>query len=428
MQLLLGIIYLALIAAWLLLLVEHTCVRVPAFRRWRQVMRLSALLWLAISVLKKLYIDSLFPPGDAVLHDAIARDIAELLNAGQFTEAFEYFGFGNPAYRFVVGVFYALTAAPEVVVYAINGGLAFWGMLALLEAICKHSECSRLPGSVVVPCLFLPSSFLWATSNLKEGVVLWGICMMFSWTLPRQKLHMKMPRKLPVVGMLAVGLVRPHIALIWIVTINLLATWRARKIGLFIATGVGALVCVFFLKQAAPALFEAATGEGIASTLGGRYEHLTTSGNLASSHFLDKSPTPVWTGLMLILFRPWPWEVRQVGELLAGVEVWALASLGVFAWIRVPRKLEALKHPSAISLLVCLVLFGFFFTYMYNMGLVVRQRLMAFPAVWFLYSWPTVLALSPKKTVSSSSGSRRASSGCNILAGERRPLARYQGA
>jgi len=390
MQLFLGSIYLLLIVFLQLLLIDHACRRVQAFKRWRQVMRLSALTWFGMALLKKACLDSIFPPGDAILHEAIARDIAELLTAGYFVEAFDYFGFGNPAYRFMLGVFYALTAAPEVVLYAVNGALAFWGMLSLLEVLCQHAGCVRLPAKVVVPCLFLPSGLLWTTANLKEGLVLWGICMMLRLTMPECGGRLLSLRLLPLLGMMVLGLVRPHIAIIWLVSISLLVTWRSRKFGLFVLTSTGALAGVFLLKQAAPTLFEAATGQGVTSTLSERYEHLAANSDQASRHFLDQNPTPVWTGVILILFRPWPWEVRQFGELLAGLEVWLLALLGFWTWFRAPNKRSQLKHSSVISFLVCLVFFGFFFTYMYNMGLVVRQRLMAFPAVWFLYSWPVV--------------------------------------
>ena len=362
----------------------------PAFSRWRQVLRFAALFWCCTAIFKKVYLDYIFPPGDAIWHEWVAREVAELLRAGDFAGAGEFFGFGNPAYRFLLGVFYALTGAPELVTYTVNGALAYWGILAMLQALCQHTGCKNLPAKVIVPGLFLPSALLWTTTNLKEGLVLWGICMMLQWTFPRSNKRGKIPRLLQLMGMIALGLPRPHIALIWIVAINLLATWRSKKIGLFVLTSAGALASLFLLKLAAPVLFEAATGEGVASTLGGRYEHLTTNSDLASSHFLDKDPTPILTGVLLILFRPWPWEVRQISEFLAGVEVWWLASLGLWSWVRVPNKLSHLKHPCIISMLVCLAMLGFFFSYMYNMGLVVRQRLMVFPAVWLLYSWPAI--------------------------------------
>ncbi|MCH2114793.1 MAG: hypothetical protein MK171_07790 [Pirellulales bacterium] len=390
MDFLLGSAYWLLIVLLLMLLIDRQCRRIPAFRRWRQVMRVAALVWCGTAILKKFYLDSIIPPGDAIWHEAIAREIAELLVSGSFAEAFDLFGFGNPAYRFLLGVFYAISDAPELVTYTVNGALAYWGILAVLEAVCRHSGCTRLPASVVVPCLFLPSGLLWTTTNLKEGLVLWGICMMLQWTFPQREKRWEAPRGLALIGMIALGLVRPHIAMIWIVTINLLGTWRSRRFGLFVLTSAGALACVFFLKQAAPRLFEAATGQGVTTVLEGRYEQLTTRSHLASSHFLEKSPTPVWTGVTLILFRPWPWEVSQLTEMLAGVEVWWLASIGIWAWVRVPNKLDHLKHPCIVALLIGLALFGFFFTYMYNMGLVVRQRLMVFPAVWLLYSWPLV--------------------------------------
>ena len=393
MDLLLGSAYWLVIVMLLLLLVDRICRRVPALRRWRQVMRVAALVWCGAAIVKKFYLDSIFPPGDAIWHEAIAREIAELLGSGQFIEAFDFFGFGNPAYRFLLGIFYALTRAPELVTYTMNGALAYWAMLAMLESLCRHTGCKGLPARVVVPCLFLPSGLLWTTTNLKEGLVLWGICMMLQWTIPNRDKRWGSLDVLPLVGMIALGLVRPHIAVIWIVTINLLTTWRSRKLGLFLLTSGGALASLFLLKLAAPILFESATGEGVTNTLSVRYEYLTTNSDLASSHFLEKDPIPVLTGVLLILFRPWPWEVRQFNELLAGIEVWWLASLGLWSWFRVPDKLTHLKHPCVISLLLSLAMFGFFFSYMYNMGLVVRQRLMVFPAVWLLYSWPAVYCI-----------------------------------
>ena len=112
--------------------------------------------------------------------------------------------------------------------------------------------------------------------------------------------------------------------------------------------------------------------------------------SLMSSHFIGKQPIPVWTGVVLILFRPWPTEVGSGAELLAGVEVWILALIGGWGWYQLRGKLRHALHPSILIMLFGLLFFGFFFSYMYNMGLMVRQRLMAFPTILYIYAWPYV--------------------------------------
>ena len=387
---LLGPAYWLAIVAFLQVWVVRLCARNQALKPWTLYVQFAAMVWCMMAVVKRLYLDEIFPPADALYHEEVARDVAARLGAYRFSEAFEFFGLGNPGYRFLLGVFYSLTMAPEWVVYTINGALGFWGLLALLELLCLNSNCRRMSAILLLGFLYLPSGLQWTTANLKEGPILWGACMMLYWTVP--KVHGRaLPRGCPILGMLVLGFLRPHIAVIWMLSINLMSTLRSKRYGLFMMTGGGALAGVLLLQVLAPDLFRAATSGGISSSLGERYEQLSGNDRLMSSHFVGKQPVPVWTGLMLILFRPWPDELGSASELLAGFEVWVMALIGLWGWYRHGR-LRLTTHTSVLVMFCGLLFFSFLFSYMYNMGLVVRQRLMAFPAVLYLYGWPYVNA------------------------------------
>ena len=386
---LLGPAYWIAIVAILQVWVVRLCARNPALKPWTLYVQFAAFFWCVMAVFKRLYLDEIFPPADALYHEEVARDVAARLAAYRYAEAFEFFGLGNPGYRFLLGVFYSLTAAPEWIVYTFNGALGFWGMLSLLELLCLHSDCRKLRGVILFSWLYLPSGLQWTTANLKEGAILWGASMMLYWTLPKGKLQ-RSSRGCPLLGMLVLGFLRPHIAIIWMVSINLMSTLRSRRYGLFLMTGGGALASLLLLQIVAPEMFNAATSGGVSSSLGERYEQFSTNDNLTSSHFVGKEPVPVWTGLLLILFRPWPTEVGSGAELLAGVEVWILAVIGAWGWYQVRGKFQQFMHPSVLVMVFGLLFFGLFFSYMYNMGLMVRQRLMALPAVLYFYAWPYV--------------------------------------
>ena len=124
------------------LLTVSVCARHGALWPWRRYLQIAVFLWLATAVVKKAYIDEIHPPVDGLLHEAVAHDVADLLASGRLGEAFSYFGVGNPAYQFLLGTFYAVTGAPEIVTYAINGALAYWGLLVLIEVLCRQTNCA----------------------------------------------------------------------------------------------------------------------------------------------------------------------------------------------------------------------------------------------------------------------------------------------
>lgn len=381
-------LYLSALAIALQVITIRICAHNRALWTWRRQFQLAAFIWVAMALAKKGYIDDIFPPSDALEHERVARDVAEQFTSGHFADAFANFGIGNDTYRFMLGVFYALTNAPEIVTYAVNGALGFWGLLSLLDVLCRQTKCVRLPGSVVGLVGFLPSGLVWTTANLKEGPVLWGICMMCYWMVPAAQQGARGRRILPIVGLLVVMAMRPHIAIAWLVAIAAGNFVYTKRSGLILASAAGTVVSIGLLSLLVPAFFDQMIGNGVSAALSSRYDDLSTNDRINGAALAGSSPLPVISGLTLILFRPWPTEVERLDALLAGVEVWFLAVFGLVNWTLTPGRLRLREHPGLLVHVVALVLMGYFFSYMYNMGLVVRQRLMCFPAVLALYVWP----------------------------------------
>jgi hypothetical protein len=381
-------IYFPLIAVALQVVVLRICSRNPAMWQRRNWFRFAAVLWCAMPIAKVLYIDEILPPTDGIEHELIAREVAELVLNGRFAEAASYFEIGNNAYRFFLGLFYAVTGASEFVTYTLNGALGFCGLMMLLDVLCRHSRCHRLPASITLMTGLLPSAILWTTANLKEGATLWGICAMYYFTLSGRSHAGRTPRALPVIGFLTIAILRPHIAAIWLVAVSAGAMIQAKRFGTFAASIAAGGVLLAMLNAYAPTVMEDAMGAGVSTTLADRYSTLSSNDNLNGVALTGNNPLPIISGLTLILFRPWPFEATNVTELLVGFEVWVLAVLGFLCWKRAHVSWRVLMHPAVATQITALLALGFFFSYMYNMGLVVRQRLMCFPAVLFLYFYP----------------------------------------
>ena len=100
---------------------------------------------------------------------------------------------------------------------------------------------------------------------------------------------------------------------------------------------------------------------------------------------------PILSGLTLIFLRPYPTEIHNAVAFFAALEIWILSCLALIGWLLLRRRSEALTTPFVITLMVTTLIIAFLFTYMYNMGLLVRQRLQVLPAVVGLAVFPYLI-------------------------------------
>lgn len=271
---------------------------------WRGILSMSALIWAWMPAFE-FFVVVPYMRGDAIGHELISREIAESLLRSNFSNIGEYSAYGNHGYRFLFGLFYAITGAPSIAPYAINGALGYWGMLTLLHVICRQTGCERVPLWLILITAFLPSALFWTPNNLKEGMCLWGICMMLLATLrdPRTGTHES--RLLPLLGFAATTFVRPHMGMAFAIAIGLGSLAGEMKLRHVIVIGASMLIGFQILQLVRPQIVEGFTEEGVLETLDGTYEAAMGTGGSAIYHPGGR-PIPVITGLTLIFLRPSP--------------------------------------------------------------------------------------------------------------------------
>lgn len=383
----LGLLYWPLIVFSVVLLSDRACQGVRALNTWRRPIKVLAVFWCLAALAKWLVLDDILPPADAIIHKSKGWEIADALHAGDVDPLLRACRPGNPAYQALLGLIYALTSAPEPIIYTVNAAIAFLGLVYLLRVLALHTAATTIAPLAVLSCLLAPSAVLWTTTNLKEGLTLYGGCTMLTWTLARAQ---RSSQVAPALGFSMLAILRPHVAVFWALSIGLAATIRSGRYYLGLCTALGVLVCALGLKTAAPDFFDASIRNGITDSMGDRQSAIEE--NSEGAHIRAEDRVIFYTGITLIMLRPLPNEVTGFAELLAGAEAWIYAIAGAFYWRRPSALVSAVtKHPLLLTVLFALLAFGFYFSFMYNMGLVVRQRVMVFPAVFLLYFWPAAI-------------------------------------
>ncbi len=366
--------------------------RTGALLPWRSVLMVMALAWWLVPILKKAYIDQHFYPSDSIVHEEAAREIAYLIHQGDWQGLSYYFGFGNEGYRIVLGAFYALTNTSEVVTYAIHGCLGFWGMLSILELISSRTSAKQIPLWLVVVTMANPSAMFWCTFNLKEGAMLWGLCMMLqAVAIFNRSGSRTVPLIWPCLGMLVAGFMRPHIAIAYLGGLGIGVAVHQRKVSVAMTMVFGMFAGMAMLRLMAPGFFETIRAIGFGEAMKERFVELSSDGGAAIA-YRNGSPTPLISGWILLNFRPFPWEANDGASVIASAEIWAITLTSLIGWLRLESRAQWLRSSFVITLLVAMVALSLYFTYIYNMGLMVRQRVMVYPIIVSLAAIPFVVA------------------------------------
>lgn len=374
-------------------LTAYYCQKNPALGKSQFLLQAAALSWIGMVFFKWYFLNAILPPADSVSHEFHARTVAQLFTDGHYETLFSYFGIGNRGYRFVLGLFYAITGLNEMTAYAVHAFLACWGMISLLDLYSKHFKADRIPFLLIMFSVFSPSTMFWAVGNLKEGAALWGICMMLRFTITYLPNHKHDPQTLSLIGFLTIAFLRPQIAVLWMAGIACGMFARQLKPQMVLVSLAGIVAAFFLIQQLAPGILETIAQKGLVATAEEEYQkrvgNNAAGGGMAIT-FARGKPTPFVSGCILILARPYPTEARNMVGYIASAETWLILSILVSLWCMVKDKTLVLRHPLTFSILGTLFGFSFFFSYMYNMGLMVRQRLMAYPLIFALMAIPAL--------------------------------------
>ena len=146
----------------------------------------------------------------------------------------------------------------------------------------------------------------------------------------------------------------------------------------------------------------AAYERGIVSTLEGGLLAQSKDvgfGTGSQIRYTDSTPIPVVTGLTLLFLRPYPWEAPHIIAILAGAEVLVLTSIMIVSWLSLSNWRKHMFRPLMFTSILVTLFLAFFFSYLFNMGLVVRQRIQFFPALIALAATPSLIKRSPAYAV-----------------------------
>ena len=115
----------------------------------------------------------------------------------------------------------------------------------------------------------------------------------------------------------------------------------------------------------------------------------------------------VITGLSLVFLRPFPNEIFNIPSGLAAIEVWFMSAMTCIGWCRLRSRRSAIGEPFMVAVIAAILFMSFFYSYSYNMGLLVRARLHVFPGTIALAGFPHLLRGSKKWAVNLGAVRRR---------------------
>ena len=265
--------------------------------------------------------------------------------------------------------------------------LSFWG-----EYFCYRAFCTAVPledrSQPALLLFLLPSLAFWSAPIGKDSAVLLfiGLTAYGLAKLSSEAVVGGLP--LALIGIGGVALVRPHVALMIATAyaFPFLASRTRRGLGgmTIKVLGLPLLVAVMlYLAFSAQSFLQL---EDV-SRSGAVLQKINKNSNYGGSAFGGAaSPAQRVLAAPVLFFRPFPWEVRNAQSAIAAAEGLFLA---VLVWKRRKQLVLVIRNwrqnPFVFFALVFVLEFSIVFsTAISNLGLLVRQRVMALPFLIFV--------------------------------------------
>jgi hypothetical protein len=352
----------------------------------------GGMLWILLSLGHGL-VHSFLGTGDsdAIVFETQGYENARYLEQGNYKYILnELSDPGRGFFSAWLGLIYHFTGGTKSSTLALNAFLAFWGGLILTRLVytCsfeRRSENTCLPLFLI----FTPSVVFWSSTNLKEGLMYWAICLMVSFVKPA-KSHRELNIGFVIfcIGAFVGVFIRPHVAIIWIIgvlagKIGQSGFWKFAIIILLVTP----LIILPIKKRARSNLGSLEQTIRFAEM---RMNILISRQKASTFDFGEKGPVPVLSGAISSCFRPFIWQYRNLRSFLAALEIWFISLGIVWCWARMNKSewKRNLCNPAVRTALIVLLPFWLLFSYFPNEGLIARQRIQMFPALLVLLGTP----------------------------------------
>ena len=230
------LLFASLLAASVPVVVGYYLKRPGFSTAFRSKVILGGVLWVLYCLVSDQLLYLIFGTrADAGGHEYVAMSMAETMSAGDWDKIREYLRPGNQIYHAYVALVFYLTGATVLTINIINGYLAFLGGLVLarhFRGCWMDFWGGKLPGGrlsglfnirknawLFLLIIFFPSVIFWTSANLKEGMMYWAICTVFSRIRPAMGGVWGFFSPSAVIAVTVGGLLRPHVMVAWAVAV-----------------------------------------------------------------------------------------------------------------------------------------------------------------------------------------------------------------
>jgi hypothetical protein len=240
-----------------------------------------------------------------------------------------------------------------------------------------------------------PSLVVWPSSIGKESTILFGLGLAALGT-SRLYTHRRGGMVLLLLGLTAVLLVRPHVALLLFIGVGTGYLFVRSTRGSIVLSGskmiaitilvIGGSVLV---SQTADFLNLESLGTEEVEAARARTQDQTRQGGGSFDPITANNPVRYPVALVSVLIRPLPFEARTAEAYVTSAEGLLLIALVVVSWkriVRLPRLL--FSEPYVAFALTCVLVFGFAFSAIGNFGILARQRAQVLPFLFVLLALP----------------------------------------
>ncbi len=323
--------------------------------------------------------------GDAEEYNAAGKYLAPLYRSFNFSYDVGQVP-GTGFLKFVTGVLYAVAGSSKLGAFMVFAWLGFIGLICCWRAFKRavpHGDAHRYALLV----LFLPSLLYWSSALGKDAwcVMGLGIC---SYGVARIMTRKPVSGLLILVlGMAAVLMVRPHVALVVGAGLVLAAMLYKphRKSPLnpivrVITFGILFVMMVILISQTESFLGVENLDQETVNAQLARAEGRTTDAGSSFTPVHVNTPLDFPYATATVLFRPFPWEAHNAQSIATALESMFLIVLTIRGWRRllsIPRELRRSAYTSYC--LGILLVFVFAFSSFSNFGILARERCQVMP-------------------------------------------------
>ena len=293
---------------------------------------------------------------------------------------------GTGSLRYLAGLVNVATGSTYVATFLVFVMIAFAGQVLFLLGVRRVLTARQFRLTAILVMLW-PSMAYWPSSIGKEAAVVFGLGLV---TLGVARLYEREYRGIgpAVLGLLAVGMVRPHVAMIVLVALLIgLFAWRMgerSRVVLHLAAIALVFAGAMWLTDASASLFgleQFAAIEDVSTALD--FAQARTSQDQArfAAVRVDSVVAYPWAAVT-VLVRPFPWEAPNALALLSSIEGVALGLLATFALPGLlGERSKFLTRGLLLNASAFSAVFIFLFSALGNFGILTRQRVQVIPFV-----------------------------------------------